>query len=203
VVRTSIAKGKKSTAWLRIVEISAGLSVLILGIAAFYPGVNWAWTTFFTFLTIALIILEIAYIIRIFAEGISGGRRLNVILAVLATLIAVLVLALSFRVSFRGSSHGFFLALTNLLALGLLFAGIASAVRGTAGGKIVGVFGIFVGIFVLLFLQIAGILAIFTHLALKISPHLPYPINVAALVTLSLMISGLDPIASGIVGRWI
>ena len=186
---------KKSPPWLRILEISAGLLVIALGVAAFYPGVAWSRTTLLAFLAVALIILEISYIVRIFAKGISGRRRLNLILSVLATLIAVLVIALSF--------YGFYLTLLTLLALGLLFAGIASAARGTVGDKIVGIFGIFVGIFVLIFLQTAGIRAIFTYLTLLISRHLPYPINVAALVTLSLMIFALEPIISGITGRWI
>ncbi|MFZ1020462.1 MAG: hypothetical protein WCE82_07740 [Halobacteriota archaeon] len=195
----SAAKEKRSPVWLRILEISAGLIVLILGIAAFYPGVEWGWTHFIAFLAIALIILEIAYIIRIFAKGISGLRRLNVILSVLATLIAVWVLALSFYVSF----YGFFLPVTDLLALGVVVAGIASAARGTVGDTIVGIFGIFVGIFVLIFLKIASILAIFIYVALLVSSNLTYPVNVAALVTLSLMIFALEPIISGIMGRWI
>ena len=71
----------------------------------------------------------------------------------------------------------------NWLALGLLFAGITSAARGTMGGKIV------------------GILVIFTGVAL-IFPNLAYyPENAAALITLSLMIFGLEPIIAGITGR--
>jgi uncharacterized membrane protein HdeD (DUF308 family) len=189
------AKEKKSPVWLRILEISAGLIILILGVAAFYPGVDWGWTTFIAFLAFALIILEIAYIIRIFAKGISGSRRLNLILSVLATLIAVLVLALSF--------YGVYLLPLYLLALGLLFAGIASAVRGTVGGKIVGIFGIFAGIIVLIFPKIVGIHAIVTNLALLLSPTLTYPNNIASLITLCLMTFGLEPIISGIMGRWI
>jgi hypothetical protein len=91
----------------------------------------------------------------------------------------------------------------NLLALGLLFAGIASAARGTVGGKFVGIFGIFVSIIVLIFPKIVGISVIFTGVAL-IFPNLAYyPENAAALITLSLMIFGLEPIISGIKGRWI
>jgi hypothetical protein len=140
--------------------------------------VDWAWTTFLAFLVIALIVLEIAYIIRIFAKGISGRRQFNLILSVLATLIAVLVIATLFF-------YGSFLTLISPLALGVLFAGIASAVSGTVGGKIV------------------GIIAIFINLGLLISPTLTYPENVAALITLSLMIFGLEPIISGMMGRWI
>ena len=191
----SATNERKSPVWLRILEICAGLIVLILGVAAFYPGVPWGWTTFIAFLAIALIILEIAYVIRIFAKGISGRRRLNLILSVLATLIAVLLLLTM-------PPYASYFAV-NLLALGLLFAGIASAARGTVGGKIVGIFGIFVGIIVLIFPKIVGILAIFTGLAL-IHPNLAYyPESVAALITLSLMIFGLEPIISGTMGRWI
>jgi hypothetical protein len=170
--------------WLRILEISAGLIIFILGVAAFYPGVDWGWTTFLAFLVITLIVLEIAYIIRIFAKGISGRRRFNLILSVLAILIAVLVLATLFF-------YGSFLSLISTLALGVLFAGIASAVRGTVGSKIVGIFGIFV-----------GIIAILINFGLSISRDLTYPENVAALITLSLIIFGLEPIISGIIGRW-
>lgn len=189
----STNKEKKSPTWLRIFEISTGLIILILCVAAFYPGVHWGSTTFVAFLAIALIILEIAYIIRIFAKDISE-RRLNLILSVLATLIAVLALVLSF--------YGFFLTLDHLLALGLLFAGIASAARGTVCGKIVGSFGIFVGLFVLIFIKIPGIFAIFTGLAMLIRPNFLYPDDVAALIAASLTIFGLEPIISGIMG-WI
>jgi hypothetical protein len=200
----STTKEKKSPGWLRILEISTGLIILILGVAAWYPGVNWALTTFIAFLAISLIIFEIVYITRIFAKGIRRRRRLNLILSVLATLIAVSAIALSFLVPFYEPFYGFFfLPLIDLLALGLLFAGIASAVRGTAGGKIVGIFGIFVAIFVLIFLKIAGIIAIFTDYALLISPKLTYPANIAVLVTLSFMIFGLELIISGIIGRWV
>jgi ribosomal protein L40E len=185
---------KKSPQWLRIFEISAGLIILILGVAAFYPGVDWGWTTFIAFIAVALIILGIVYIIRIFAKGILG-RQFNLSLSVVATLLAVVALATL-------SPHKYFLTV-NLLALGLLFAGIASAARGTVGGKIVGIFGVFVGIIVLIFPNIVGILAIFTGVAL-IFPNLAYyPESVAALITLSLLIFGLEPIISGIMGRWV
>jgi hypothetical protein len=180
--------------WLRILEIRAGLIILILGVAAFYPGVDWGWITFIAFLAVALIILEIVYIIRIFAKGISGRRRLNLIPSVLATLIAVSVLATL-------SAYASFLTV-NLLALGLLCTGIASAARGTVGGKIVGIFGIFVGIIVLIFPKIVGITWIFVAPVASIFPNLAYyPENVAALITLSLMIFGFEPIISGIRGR--
>ena len=83
-------------------------------------------------------------------------------MSVLATLIAVL--------SLRHHVHPMNLISTvNLLALGSLFAGIASAACGTVGGKIVGIFGIFVGIIVLIFPDIVGVLVIFTGVAVNIS----------------------------------
>ncbi len=192
---SAATRDKKSPMWLRILEISAGLMILILGVAAFYPGVAWGWEKFIAILAIALIILEIAYIIRIFAKGISRRRRLNLILSVLATLVAVVVLrAVYFYRSF---------VTVNLLALGLLFAGIASAARGTMGGKIVGIFGKIVGIIVLIFPKIVGIVVIFTGVALIFPDLIYYPENVTALITLSLMIFALEPIISGIMGRWI
>jgi hypothetical protein len=189
----STTKEKKSSTWLRILEIGAGLTILILGVAAFYPGVDWGWTTFIAYLAVALIILEIVHIVRIFAKGISGRRRLNVILSVLATLIAVWVL--------RTVSFYEFFSILDLLAIGLLFAGIASAVRGTVGGKIVGTFGIVVGIIVLILPNIVGIIVIVTGVALVFPSLIYYPENAAALITLSLMVFGLEPIISGIMGR--
>jgi hypothetical protein len=59
--------------WLRILEISAGLIILILGVAAFYPGVDWGWTTFLASLVIALIVLEIAYIIQYLQRAFRDG----------------------------------------------------------------------------------------------------------------------------------
>jgi hypothetical protein len=67
----------------------------------------------------------------------------------------------------------------------------------------VGIIAIFVGVVALIYPKIVGIIAIFINLGLLISLTLTYPENVAALITLSLMIFGLEPIISGIVGRWI
>ena len=88
---SSATKEKKSSIWLRVLEIGAGLTILILGIAAFYPGVDWGWTTFIAYLAVALMIFALAYIIRVFAKGISEERWLNLILSAFATLIAVWV----------------------------------------------------------------------------------------------------------------
>ena len=76
-----MADEKKSSIWLRILEIIAGLIILVLaGYVIAYPGV--AVLTLILFLSIALIVLGIAYFIRVFAKGISGWRRLlNLILS--------------------------------------------------------------------------------------------------------------------------
>ena len=66
-----------------------------------------------------------------------------------------------------------------------------------------GIIAIFVGVVALIYPKIVGIIAIFINLGLLISLTLTYPENVAALITLSLMIFGLEPIISGIMGRWI
>jgi hypothetical protein len=196
-------KGKRSPMWLRILEISAGLIVLILGVILWWPGLKYG-LAFYAALAIALIILQIAYLIRTYAKGISAGRRRNLILSVLAILIAVWVLAvISFEfyyVSYH-SSDGFFLTLSYLLALGLLFAGIASAAYGTASGKIVGVLAIFITFVVLTYPQINGILALLVTPVVLLFPGFTYAEIPAALVTLALMILALEPLISGITGR--
>jgi hypothetical protein len=64
----------------------------------------------------------------------------------------------------------------------------------------VSIFGIFVGIIALIWPKIVGIIAILINFGLSISRDLTYPENVAALITLSLIIFGLEPIISGIIG---
>jgi len=196
-------KEKRSPMWLRILEISAGLIVLILGVILWWPGLKYG-LAFYAALAIALIILQIAYLIRTYAKGISAGRRPNLILSVLAILIAIWVLAaLSFEfyyVSYH-SSDGFFLTLSYLLALGLLFAGVASAAYGTASGKIVGVLAIFITFVVFTHPQINGILALLVTPVVLLVPDFTYAEIPAALVTLALMILALEPLISGIKGR--
>ena len=171
-----MADEKKSTIWLRILEIIAGLIILVLaGYVIAYPLA--AIATLIIFLAIALIILAIAYFIRIFAKGISGWRRLlNLILSVLMIIIAGLVIDNPF---IYGS-----LTLVYLLGLALLFAGIASAERGTAGGIVVGILGIIIGFVVI----------VFPGLGLA---------TLVLLLAVFLIIFGLEAIVSGIVGRWV
>jgi uncharacterized membrane protein HdeD (DUF308 family) len=170
------ADQKKSPMWLRILEIIAGLIIVVLaGYVIAYPGV--AIATLILFLAIALIIIGIDYFIRIFAKDITGWRRLlNLILSVLAIIIAGAVIA---NPLIYGS-----LTLVYLLGLALLFAGIASAARGTAGGIVVGILGIIIGFAVI----------IFPGLGLG---------TLVFLLAVFLVIFGLESIASGILGRWV
>jgi uncharacterized membrane protein HdeD (DUF308 family) len=167
---------KKSPMWLRILEIIAGIIIVVLaGYVIAYPGV--AIGTLILFLAIALIIIGIDYFIRVFAKGITGWRRLlNLILSVLAIIIAAYVIAYP---AIYGS-----LTLVYLLGLALLFAGIASAARGTAGSLVVGILGIIIGFAVIIFPGVG--LATFVFL-----------------VAVFLVIFGLESIASGILGRWV
>jgi len=171
-----MADEKKSSMGLRILEIIAGILILVLaGYVIAYPLVTIA--TLILFLAIALIILGVAYFIRVFAKGISGWRRLlNLILSVLAIIIAAYIIAYP---AIYGS-----LTLVYLFGLAFLFAGIASAARGTAGSIIVGILGIIVGFVVI----------IFPGLGLA---------TIVFLLAVFLIIFGLESIISGIVGRWV
>lgn len=175
-VKFEMADEKKSSMGLRILEIIAGVIVLVLaGYVIAHPGV--AIATLILFLAIALIILGVAYFIRVFAKGISGWRRLlNLILSVLAIIIAAYVIA---NPLIYGS-----LTLVYLLGLALLFAGIASAARGTAGSIIVGILGIIIGFVVIIFPALGLATLVF-------------------LLAVFLIIFGLESIISGILGRWV
>ena len=175
-VKIKMADEKKSSMWLRILEIIAGVIILILGgYVIAYPGV--AIGTLILFLAIALIIIGIDYFIRVFAKGITGWRRLlNLILSALAIIIAAAVIANPF---IYGS-----LTLVYLLGLALLFAGIASAARGTVGGIVVGILGIIIGFVVIIFPGLGLATLVF-------------------LLAVFLVIFGLESIVSGILGRWV
>ncbi len=175
-VKIKMADENKSSIWLRILEIIAGLIILVLGgYVIAYPGV--AIATLILFLAIALIILGINYFIRVFAKGITGWRRLlNLILSALAIIIAAAVIDNPFV---YGS-----LTLVYLLGLALLFAGIASAARGTIGGIVVGILGIIIGFVVIIFPGLGLATLVF-------------------LLAVFLVIFGLESIISGIMGRWV
>ena len=170
-----------------MLEVSVGLIILVLGVVLWWPGLQFG-TAFFAALAIGLIILEIGQIIRIFAKGISAEQRACLFLSVLAILIAVGVLAVP---SFDP---------VDLLATGLLFAGIASVAYGTASGEIVGILDIFITVAALMSPQTEGVLAFLATPIVLLFPDFTYPEIPAALVTLSLMILALEPLISGIKG---
>lgn len=82
---------QKTSMWLRIGEIVAGLIVLILGgYAIAYPGVTAA--TLIAFLAVGLFVIAGIEFVRVFSEGISGWRRLlNAGLSIIALLLAIAV----------------------------------------------------------------------------------------------------------------
>ena len=164
----------RSPMWLRIVEIILGLIVLILGLYAIvYPGA--ALVTLIFLLAIGLIIVACVDFVRAFGAGISGWRRLlYVILAIIALVLAAYVIA---NPLIYGS-----LTLVYLLGFALLFAGIALAARGTAGGIIVGIIAVILGFVVIVFPGIGIGLAI-------------------VLLAVALIIIGLEAIVAGVAGR--
>ncbi len=170
-----MADEKKSTMWLRIAEIIAGIIVIVLGIWAIWNPIAIG-IALSALLAIALIILGIMSFVRVFGSGVSGWQRiLSLILAILLIVIAALILS--------NFVYGI-LTLVFLLGLGLLLAGIESAARGTAGSIIVGILGIIAGFIVILNPVIGGL-------------------TMVALAAVFLLIFGLELLASGIVGRWV
>ena len=162
--------------WLRIAEIIVGLIVLTLGgYAVAYPGV--AAATLIAFLAVGLIVLSAIEFAQVFALDISGWRRLlNLILSAIAFLLALAVLVAPL---IYGT-----LTLGWLVALALIFAGLAAIGRGTPGMIIVGIIAVILG-FVALINPIAGV------------------ITAVALLAIALIIFGLMLIVSGLLGRWV
>jgi uncharacterized membrane protein HdeD (DUF308 family) len=166
---------QKTSMWLRILEIIAGIIVIVLGV--------WAWLnpiatvlTLEALLAIALIILGILSFVRIFEHGISGWQRLlNLILSIIVIIIAAMILG--------NVLLGYF-TIVFLLGLGLLFAGLASASRGTAAGIIVGIIGIIAGFVVMINPVIGGW-------------------TMVAITGLIVIIFGLELLVSGFLGRWV
>jgi uncharacterized membrane protein HdeD (DUF308 family) len=171
-----MADEKKSSMWLRLVEIIAGIIIIALGVFVI-ANPSLATITLVFFLGVALIILGVTCFIRVFANGIAGWQRLlNLILSALTIILAAFVIA---NPLIYGSS-----LLVVLLGLALLFAGIASAARGAAGGIVVGILGIILGFVVIVFPGLGLATLVF-------------------LLAVFLVIFGLESIVSGITGRWV
>ena len=171
-----MADEKKSSMWLRLVEIIAGIIIIALGVFVI-ANPSLATITLVFFLGVALIILGVTCFIRVFANGIAGWQRLlNLILSALTIILAAFVIA---NPLIYGSS-----LLVVLLGLALLFAGIASAARGAAGGIVVGILGIILGFVVIVFPGLGLATLVF-------------------LLAVFLIIFGFESIVSGIMGRWV
>ena len=197
---SSSTKNETGLKWLRMLEITVGIIVLVLGVVLWWPHTDWG-EAFPASLALALIILETVYIIRTYAKGVATRRHPSLMLSVLAILIAFWALGTTFF--FRRPELTFFeyAILVLMLATGLLFAGIASATRGTASGKIAGVLVILISLAVFISPKIEGILTILAMPITLLFPDFTYQVFPQALVTLSLMITALETLISGITGR--
>lgn len=162
--------------WLRVGEIVAGIIVLVLGgYAIAYPGVTAA--VLIAFLAVGLLIIGAMEFVRVFQEGISGWRRLlNLILSIIAVLLAIAILV--YPLIIGGAVLGW------IVALALIFAGLAAVGRGTPGMIIVGVIAIILGL-VALFVPLTGALTL------------------VLLVAIGLIIFGLELLVAGLLGRWV
>ena len=154
---------------------SAALSSLCsAGNVLAYPGV--ALATLAAFLAIALIILGILSFVRIFDHGITGWQRLlNLILAIIEIAIAAMIIG--------NILLGIF-TIIFLLGLGLLFAGLAAASRGTPGAIVVGILAIIAGFIVMINPVIGGW-------------------TMVALTGVFVIIFGLELLISGFLARWV
>jgi uncharacterized membrane protein HdeD (DUF308 family) len=167
---------QKTSMWLRIGEIIAGIIVIVLGgYALAYPGVTAA--TLIAFLAVGLLIIAGIEFVRVFSEGISGWRRLlNLILSIIALLLAIAILVWPIIVG--GVALGW------IVALALIFAGLAAVARGTPGMIIVGIIAVILG-FVALILPGIGVATI------------------VLVVAIGLIVLGLELVVSGLLGRWV
>jgi uncharacterized membrane protein HdeD (DUF308 family) len=162
-----MADEQKTSMWVRVAEIIGGIIVIALGAEAWLNPIATG-VALATFLAIALIILGILSFVRIFVHGITGWQRiLNLILAIIEIAIAAMII---------GNIVVGILTIVFLLGLGLLFAGIASASRGTPGSIIVGI--------VIINPVIGGW-------------------TMVALASVFLIIFGLELLISGALGKWV
>jgi uncharacterized membrane protein HdeD (DUF308 family) len=163
--------------WDRVGEIIAGIIVLALGgYALAYPGITAA--VLISFLAIGLLIIGIVEFVRVFQEGISGWRRLlNLILSIIAIILALAVLVYPYIAG--GIVLGW------LVALALIFAGLAACGRGTAGMIVVGIIAIILGFVAIVFPLLVGVGTL------------------VILVSIGLIIFGLVLLISGLLGRWV
>jgi uncharacterized membrane protein HdeD (DUF308 family) len=170
-----MADEQKTSMWVRVAEIIGGIIVIALGAEAWLNPIATG-VALATFLAIALIILGILSFVRIFVHGITGWQRiLNLILAIIEIAIAAMII---------GNIVVGILTIVFLLGLGLLFAGIASASRGTPGSIIVGILGIIAGFIVIINPVIGGW-------------------TMVALASVFLIIFGLELLVSGFLARWV
>jgi uncharacterized membrane protein HdeD (DUF308 family) len=172
----------KSPGWMRGVQIGLGVIALILSIYILaYPGLTFI--TIVLILAIALFFVGIERILSgIFTPSPRGSRWGSVGLGVLVLILSIFVM--TFPVA-----TGVFLLV--LLAVALLFDGIARVIRGIGdktSGKASRVFGI-----------VAGAIAIGFSIMIMISPFLG-AVFIEILLSIALIIIGVQIIVAGVTG---
>ena len=171
-----MADENKSSIWLRILEIIAGLIILVLaGYVIAYPRVAVATLIAFP-INRTDCPCNCVFHTSICKRHFRMATTAQPDYVGATVIIAALVIDNPF---IYGS-----LTLVYLLGLALLFAGIASAARGTIGGIVVGILGIIIGFVVIIFPGLGLATLVF-------------------LLAVFLVIFGLESIISGIMGRWV
>jgi uncharacterized membrane protein HdeD (DUF308 family) len=173
----------KSPGWLRAAQIGLGIIALIISIYILaYPVL--------TFVTIVLLIGVILFVVGIerIIQGIAapGKSRWGTIgLGILVLIISIIVMA------FPGAV-GVFLII--LLAIGLLFDGIARVYHGVADKT--------TSRWSRIFSIVAGVIEIGLSLMIMAAPVIGVEL-VSFLLAIALLIVGIQIIAAGVAGRWL
>jgi uncharacterized membrane protein HdeD (DUF308 family) len=178
-----VMSGTKSPGWMRAVQIGLGAIAIVLSIVVFvHPGVTLV--SIIYIIGIVLLVVGIFEIITgIFGWGENRSRWGSVGLGILAMIIAGITLAFPVNTTY------FVLV---LLAIALLFVGIARIVRGLGNKQIGGGARAFsIG---------AGALAIIISGMIMVSPLFGAAL-VALILGVALIVIGIEIIVSGISGR--
>ena len=169
----------KSPAWMRLAQIGLGIIAIILSIYVIaFPGL--------TLITIALLLAVVLFVVGIerIISGLflAGKHRLtNVGLGIIVIILSII--AMAFPVA-----TGIFL----IIFLAVLFDGISRVIHGVsdkASHNASRIFSI-----------VAGVIAIALSIMIMASPFLG-AVFVSILLSISLLIIGIQMITSGVIGR--
>jgi uncharacterized membrane protein HdeD (DUF308 family) len=171
----------KSPAWMRLAQIGLGIIAIILSIYVIaFPGL--------TLITIALLLAVVLFVVGIerIISGLflTGKHRLtNVGLGIIVIVLSII--AMAFPVA-----TGIFLLI--FLAVALLFDGISRVIHGVSDKSSHNASRIFS--------IVAGVIAIALSIMIMASPFLG-AVFVSILLSISLLIIGIQMITSGVIGR--